>query len=135
MSMSPPASDYRLGDEILRCEPFAYVVNSALHTDICDFCLREPERPRKSLFKCVNCKYVAKSFFKTTNYKSHTKVKVAFLKCGVELDRSPRYFSPILVGTCIIAARIVSVRRGMLIGKNANISRLSIQRCPPTPSD
>lgn len=46
----------KLGEEFIRCEPFAYVVNQSLHKSICDFCLSDNKD--KQLKKCTSCRYV-----------------------------------------------------------------------------
>ena len=60
---SPPP--YRKGQEVLRCEPFAYVVNTEYLNAVCDYCLRntikeenEGIKNTSDLDKCPKCEVV-----------------------------------------------------------------------------
>ena len=45
----------KLGEQLFRCAPFAYVVSQTLHKVICDFCLK---RTKTTFQFCGGCKYV-----------------------------------------------------------------------------
>jgi len=48
---------YKPGDEIFRCEPFAYVVSQKSSNEFCDWCLKRAESD-KTLQRCSRCKIV-----------------------------------------------------------------------------
>ena len=63
--LSSPGPPYRKGQEVLRCEPFAYVVNTEYLNAVCDYCLRntikeenEGIKNTSDLDKCPKCEVV-----------------------------------------------------------------------------
>lgn len=65
--MAPSSSQpYRKGQEVLRCEPFAYVVNTEYLNAVCDYCLRNTIKEENEgiknasgdLDKCPKCEVV-----------------------------------------------------------------------------
>lgn len=49
---------FQRGEEVFRCQPFAYVVSQSLRTTVCDFCLRSSTNEEWNYKKCSGCKYV-----------------------------------------------------------------------------
>ena len=72
---------FQRGEEVLRSQPFSYVVDYDLRESICDFCLKEAKLPVK--FKnCSACKcvYYCNSECQRNAWISHHKRECAYLK-------------------------------------------------------
>ena len=48
---------YNRGEEIFRCQPYAFIILFSLRKFLCDFCLKYSEDPN-DLKKCSSCKMV-----------------------------------------------------------------------------
>ena len=69
------------GEEVLRSQPFSYIVDYDRRDSICDFCLKEAKPPTK--FKnCSGCKcvYYCSSECQRNAWNSHHKRECAYLK-------------------------------------------------------
>ena len=71
---------YELGHEVLRCEPFSYVVYTEFRSTVCDFCLKA--KTSHSLKKCSACKivYYCDSTCQKNAWKSHHQDECQYLK-------------------------------------------------------
>ena len=49
---------YEKGQEILRCQPFTYIVDHDFRSIVCDYCLKLNESNSKPLKKCSACQIV-----------------------------------------------------------------------------
>ena len=49
---------YQKGQEILRCQPFTYIVDHEFRSIVCDYCLKLNESNSKPLKKCSACQIV-----------------------------------------------------------------------------
>ena len=72
---------FQRGEEVLRSQPFSYIVDFDVRPSICDFCLKESKVSIK--FKnCSGCKcvYYCNSECQRNSWNSHHKRECAYLK-------------------------------------------------------
>ena len=74
---------YAIGDEILKSQPFAYIISSSYFTEVCDYCFKFTlEDDSIKLRKCLRCKiahYCSKSCQEKA-WKSHHGFECIYLK-------------------------------------------------------
>ena len=71
---------YQRGEEVLRCQPYSYVIYSNFRSTVCDFCLKF--KTDQSLKKCSACKYVyyCETSCQKNAWRSHHQEECVYLR-------------------------------------------------------
>ena len=80
--MSAKMSSYQKGQEVLRCQPFTYVIYSNYRAIVCDYCLKYCKNKNQDLKKCSACKkvYYCGILCQKKAWKSHHQDECAYLR-------------------------------------------------------
>ena len=72
---------YQRGEEVIRDQPFSYVVKCDVRSSVCDFCLSESKKSVK-LKNCSACKivYYCNSTCQRSSWNSHHQSECVYLR-------------------------------------------------------
>ena len=72
---------YKQGQDVLKCQPFAYVIETPFRSRVCDFCLKFKTNDGE-LKKCLGCKFVfyCDKSCQTNAWTAHHREECPFLK-------------------------------------------------------
>ena len=70
---------YKINEEVLKCQPFTYVVKESFRPTVCDFCFHSG---LETLKKCTSCKHVyyCEKSCQINAWKSYHKQECSYLK-------------------------------------------------------
>ena len=76
---------YERGEEVLRDEPFSYIVKVECRSTVCDFCLKQCKTSQKAFKNCSACKlvYYCNSTCQRNAWDSHHRAECVYLKKGL----------------------------------------------------